>query len=84
MFSETLIGLARAFIYAGAHEVVVSMRPVSDTQNTCDFVNKFYEEILTTGEADVALNKAQKQMEEMKVPVSELGSYYVIRKKLCD
>ena len=86
VFAEGLVGLARAFLYAGAHEVVVSMRPVSDSITTCYFVKKFYEEYLKKdkGEADIALNKAQKHIEENGVDIREWGPFYVIRQKLCD
>lgn len=84
LYSEGLIGLARAFIYAGAHNVIVSMRPVSDTQTTCDFAQKFYEVYLNTGEADVALNEAQKHMGQRGIDVREWGSYYVVRQMLSD
>ena len=88
--AEGLVGLARAFLYAGAHEVVVSMQPVSDIQTTCDFVKIFYEEYLVTGEADIPINKAQKHM-DLKVDFSgkhddfrKWGFYYVIRQEICD
>ena len=42
------------------------MRPVSDSNKTCDFVKKFYEEYLDKEEADIALNKAQKHMDKIK------------------
>lgn len=84
VYKEGLIGLARSFLYAGARDVIVSMRPVSDSKTTCDFINKFYEEYLTNEEADVALNTAQKYMEQRGIDASEWGSYYVIRQMLCD
>ena len=43
VFAEGLVG---PFLYDGAHEVVVSMRPVSDSQTTCYFAKQFFEEYL--------------------------------------
>lgn len=78
IYAEGLVGLARAFLYAGAREVVVSRCPVSDSPSTCAFVEKFYEEYLRSGEADIALNRAQAYMEQSGTSAIEWGSYYVI------
>jgi CHAT domain-containing protein len=54
---EGLIGLTRAFQYAGARSVVVSLWQVNDA-STADFMNTFYRELRRGATKDVALQKA--------------------------
>jgi CHAT domain-containing protein len=54
---EGLIGLTRAFLYAGARSVVVSLWDVSDS-GTAEFMQTFYRELRSGKSKDVALQTA--------------------------
>jgi CHAT domain-containing protein len=60
---EGVIGLTRAFMYAGAPAVGVSLWAVAD-RPTADLMTDFYKRLLTAGAADApgALRAAQQQM----------------------
>ena len=58
MRGEGLIGLTRAFLYAGANSVVVSLWEVSDA-STAALMKEFYQELRKGTSKDVALQKAQ-------------------------
>ncbi|HKX26063.1 MAG TPA: tetratricopeptide repeat protein [Blastocatellia bacterium] len=55
--SEGIIGLTRAFQYAGARSVVVSLWSVSD-QSTAELMSAFYRELHRGAAKDLALQKA--------------------------
>jgi CHAT domain-containing protein/Tfp pilus assembly protein PilF len=55
---EGILGLTRAFLYAGARSVVVSLWPISD-ESTSRFMQAFYKEILAGAPRDQALLRAQ-------------------------
>lgn len=58
---EGLVGLTRAFQYAGAKSVVVSLWEVNDA-STADFMTTFYQELRKGASKDVALQTAMKVM----------------------
>lgn len=58
---EGIMGLTRAFFYAGARSVVVSFWPISDESARC-FMETFYREILAGAPRDVALLRARARL----------------------
>lgn len=58
---EGILGLSRAFFYAGARSLVVSLWPVSDESSVL-FMKKFYQELSYGNTKDIALQKAQKAL----------------------
>jgi CHAT domain-containing protein len=54
---EGLIGLTRAFLYAGARSVVVSLWDISDA-GAADYMTAFYRELRRGGSKDAALQRA--------------------------
>lgn len=58
---EGLIGLTRAFQYAGAHSVVASLWSVDD-RRTADLMRRFYTSLRGGASKDVALQTAQREM----------------------
>ncbi|MBP7867426.1 MAG: CHAT domain-containing protein [Acidobacteria bacterium] len=58
---EGIMGLSRAFFYAGARSVVVSLWPISDESAQC-FMETFYREILAGAPRDVALLRARARL----------------------
>jgi CHAT domain-containing protein len=59
--SEGILGLSRAFLYAGARSVVVSLWDVSDI-STAHFMKDFYKHLLSDDSGATALRKAKLQM----------------------
>jgi CHAT domain-containing protein len=55
---EGVIGLTRAFLYAGASRVLVSLWPVSDA-STADLMVRFYDELLAGTLPAEALRRAK-------------------------
>ena len=55
---EGLLGLARAFQFAGARSVIASLWSVSD-RSTTELMTRFYSELLTGADKDEALRAAQ-------------------------
>ena len=78
VYSEGLVGLARAFFNAGARQVVVYRGPLPDTEHTTAFVRDFYAEYIRTNRADVALAAAQRAAHEAGVPEDFWAQYYVM------
>jgi CHAT domain-containing protein len=61
---EGLVGLSRAFFYAGARQVVSSLWRVPD-QSTAEFMGYFYEEMLANGhDATKALRLAKVRLQQ--------------------
>jgi CHAT domain-containing protein len=54
---EGLMGLTRAFLYAGARTVAVSLWDISDA-GTADFMMAFYQQVRDGSSTDVALQQA--------------------------
>ncbi|XP_022790116.1 tetratricopeptide repeat protein 28-like [Stylophora pistillata] len=61
--AEGVVGIARAFMGAGARSVLVSLWAIDD-EATLEFMKHFYEELLTGKLASEALNQAMKSMKE--------------------
>ena len=61
--AEGVVGIARAFLGAGAHSVLVSLWAIDD-EATLVFMKHFYEELVTGKLASEALNQAMKSMKE--------------------
>ncbi|HSS49234.1 MAG TPA: CHAT domain-containing protein, partial [Thermoanaerobaculia bacterium] len=58
---EGIVGLTRAFLYAGAKSLIVSLWPVVD-RPTADLMRNFYQSLDTTGSKVEALRKAKLDM----------------------
>lgn len=58
---EGIMGLTRAFLYAGSRSVVVSLWPISD-DSTVLFMETFYREVLAGVPRDAALQQARKKL----------------------
>ena len=61
--SEGVVGIARAFLGAGARAVLVSLWAIDDNA-TMEFMKVFYQELVHRRSASEALNKAMKSMRE--------------------
>ena len=61
--SEGVVGIARAFLGAGARSVLVSLWAIDD-EATMEFMNLFYQQLVHGRSASEALNKAMKSMRE--------------------
>lgn len=61
--SEGVVGIARAFLAAGARSVLVSLWAISD-QGTMCFMDSFYQHLLQGRSSSEALNKAMRYMRE--------------------
>ena len=55
---DELIGLVRAFIYAGTPAVLVTLWPVDDV-STCILMDMFYDSLLASARPALALRRAQ-------------------------
>ena len=60
---EGVVGIARAFLGAGARSVLVSLWAIDD-EATMEFMKVFYQELVHGRSASEALNKAMKSMRE--------------------
>ena len=61
--SEGVVGIARAFLGAGARSVLVSLWAIDD-EATMEFMKVFYQHLVHKRSASEALNKAMKSMRE--------------------
>ena len=61
--SEGVVGIARAFLGAGARSVLVSLWAIDD-EATMEFMKFFYQQLVHGRSASEALNKAMKSMRE--------------------
>ena len=61
--AEGVVGIARAFLGAGARSVLVSLWAIDD-EATMEFMKFFYGQLVKGGSASEALNKAMKSMRE--------------------
>ena len=61
--SEGVVGIARAFLGAGARSVLVSLWAIDD-EATMEFMKLFYQHLVHKRSASEALNKAMKSMRE--------------------
>jgi CHAT domain-containing protein len=59
---EGLMGLTRAFLYAGAHSVVVSLWPVADDSATPDLMVSFYRRLDRSPDKSEALQAAKLEL----------------------
>ena len=82
VFSEGLVGLGRAFIFAGARAVILCREPVPDDDNTLRFSNTFYTNYVNGDPPDVCLTKAQRELYSID-PQSHWASYYIFQQKIC-
>ena len=81
LYAEGPVGLTRAFLMAGAKNIIAYRGAVPDSEITCDFVSAFYDEWVGCREADTALRSAQIKMLENGVHHDFWASYYVIRQQ---
>ena len=61
--AEGVVGIARAFLGAGARAVLVSLWAIDD-EATMEFMKVFYQQLVNGRSASEALNKAMKSMRE--------------------
>ena len=61
--AEGVVGIARAFLGAGARSVIASLWAISD-EATLEFMRKFYEHLVKGQSASTSLNQAMKWMRE--------------------
>ena len=61
--AEGVVGIARAFLGAGARSVLVSLWAIDD-EATMEFMKTFYQHLMTGKSASAALNQAMKSMRE--------------------
>ncbi len=61
MGGEGLVGLTRAFLYAGAHSVLASLWSLDDLR-AAEFMEEFYGQLQRGKSKDQALRTAQLQM----------------------
>ena len=64
--SEGVVGIARAFLGAGARSVIVSLWAIDD-QSTLAFMKVFYEHLAAGQSASTSLHPAMKWMRKSKV-----------------
>ena len=79
IYEESSIGLTRAFLMAGAQNVVAYRGKVPDSEITCALVKAFYDEWISCKEADTALRAAQIRMLEKGIHQYFWAGYSVIR-----
>ena len=61
--AEGVVGIARAFLGAGARSVLVSLWAI-DNEATMEFMKIFYQHLMKGESASAALNQAMKSMRE--------------------
>ena len=61
--AEGVVGIARAFLGAGARSVLASLWAIND-EATLEFMRKFYEHLIEEQSATTSLNQAMKWMRE--------------------
>ena len=61
--AEGVVGIAQAFLGAGARSVLVSLRAIDDAA-TMEFMRSFYQHLVKGESASAALNQAMKSMRE--------------------
>ena len=61
--AEGVVGIARAFLGAGARSVLVSLWAIDD-EATMEFIKRFYQHLVKGENASAALNQAMKYMRE--------------------
>lgn len=65
VMAEGVVGIARAFLGAGARSVVVTLWAIDD-EGTLEFMSFFYDALVQGKKASEALNQAMKCMRETK------------------
>ena len=63
--SEGVVGIARAFLAAGARSVLASLWPISD-EATMEFMKIFYQHLFDGKSSSVALHQAMKSLRDSK------------------
>ena len=61
--SEGVVGIARAFLFAGARSVLVSLWAIDD-EATMEYMRSFYKHLKNGKSASVALQKAMKRLQD--------------------
>lgn len=79
LYREGLIGLGRAFLFAGTKAVILSHWNVADAEATCLLVERFYESYVTGNSAEAALRHAQLCMSEMGYEEKFWAPYFVLK-----
>ena len=78
LYQESLVGLRRALIFAGAHSIILTRWPVPDNENTCLFAKMFYENYVNGMKVTRALSETQKAFYELGISEEIWASYYVL------
>lgn len=72
--SEGVVGIARAFLAAGARSVLVSLWAIED-QDTMRFMNSFYQHLVQGRGSSEALNRAMKYMKDSDKSVNKIHNW---------
>ena len=81
LYAEGPVGLTRAFLMAGAKNIIAYRGAVPDSEITCAFVYAFYDKWIECREADTALRSAQIKMLENGILHDFWAGYFVIRQQ---
>lgn len=76
--TDGLLGLGRAFMYAGAQAVVLSLHAVKDSTQTVEFIEYFYKYYLETESASTALRKSMLKAIANNLDEDVWSSFYVL------
>ena len=82
LYREGLIGLDRAFLFAGVKSVILSLLNVVDQEETCLLVSKFYNLFLQGIEPEGALRNAQIFMYQNGYDEKFWAPYFVMKSTL--
>ena len=75
--SEGVVGIARAFLAAGARSVLASLWAISD-KATMEFMKSFYQHLADGQSASVALHQAMKTLRNSNFAVKHWAPFILI------
>lgn len=76
--AEGLLGIGRAFLFAGATTVILSLWEVPDTHVTLELVRNFYVNYTQNASPAESLRKAMLMAKQKAAKTNEWASYYVL------
>lgn len=80
IYAGGLVGLARAFLIAGARQVVAYRGKLPDEEHTIDFVKCFYKEYFRSRRAEDALASAQSSASKAGALKEFWAAYYLMKR----